>query len=79
MVRRMTTRFACSTSERGPLEKGRQDGSGLVDWKTHALILRQRGGQGNLHHDKEDGQAHKGLADKLKDKMFKKKEGREKE
>lgn len=31
----------------------------------------QRGGEGNVHRD-EGVQTHKGLADKLKDKMFKK-------
>lgn len=32
-----------------------------------------RGGEGNVHHDPDTGTTHKGLADKLKDKMFGKK------
>ena len=30
-----------------------------------------RGGQGNVHHGEEESATHKGLADKLKDKIFK--------
>ena len=34
----------------------------------------QRGGEGNVHRDAGAQTTHKGLADKLKDKMFKKSE-----
>ena len=43
----------------------------LTGWLT---FLVQRGGEGNVHRDAGAQTTHKGLADKLKDKMFKKSE-----
>ena len=43
--------------------------------EEHEKFHTGRGGEGNAHREGEEGKVHEGLADKLKHKMFGRKEG----